>query len=81
MLWFFLLLALLLILLASTNRLEAIDEEAGKFFRKLRLAWEYAREDVDDVEFDIREEARARQAAETPASGDPADAAPAQPRE
>ena len=77
MLWVFLLLAVAVMLLAATNRLEAIDSSVASFFRRVRLAWDYAREDVDDVEGDIREHALAAQA--SAASGSPAGADAGQP--
>ncbi|MBA4741460.1 MAG: hypothetical protein H2060_01970 [Azoarcus sp.] len=76
MLWFFLILAIALMLLAATNRLEAIDSGVANFFRRLRLAWDYAREDVDDVEVEIREHARSQASAATADSGGTAEAAP-----
>ena len=50
MLWIFLLLAIALIVLAATNRIDAIDAGVSKLIRRVRLAWEYAKEDVDEVE-------------------------------
>lgn len=60
MAWFFLILAIVIVLLAVTNRLEHIDRSIVRFISKLRTAWEYAREDWEDTEAEIREEARRR---------------------
>jgi hypothetical protein len=64
MLWILLLLAAAVIFLVSTDRLESVDAWFARLFRKLSLAWAYIREDCEDLELEIREQARAARPAE-----------------
>lgn len=76
MAWFLLLLAIVIVLLAVTNRLERIDRAILRFVSKLRTAWAYAQEDWEDTEVEIREEARRRRADTVPEAAETAGKAP-----
>lgn len=76
MFWILLLIAVAVMVLAATDRLEAIDTHVARFFRKLKLAWEYVQEDCDDLESEIREHSRAARARKAdPATADAEDTA------
>lgn len=56
MLWVFLFFAAVLIYLAVTHRLAPLEERALRYVDKLKAAYEYAREDVSDVEDELAED-------------------------
>lgn len=74
MLWFFLLLAVTIAFLAVTNRIDRIDGWISGFIRKARAGWEYAREDVEDIEQELREKARTSATGQAPHDADEAPA-------
>jgi hypothetical protein len=70
MLWFFLLLAVAIAFLAVTNRIDDLDGWLSGLIRKARAGWDYAREDVEDIEHELREKVRPSGAGQPVADAD-----------
>lgn len=63
MVWIFLLLALAVMYVALTRQLSGADERLQLYWRKLLAALQYFKEDIADVEAELKDKAAARQAA------------------
>lgn len=77
MLWFFFLVAVALAFLAITNRIDGLDGWVTRACRKARAAWDYAREDIEDIEHELRSKAETHSAPEPEAAEEAAEEAPA----
>ena len=67
MIWIFLLIAIAIIYLAVTQRLQGIEERLTLYWEKAKVAFQYWKEDVSDVEAELKQkqEAQAMQATST----------------
>jgi hypothetical protein len=62
MVWIFLLLALAVMYVALTQQLSGVDERLQLYWKKVLAAFQYFKEDVADVEAELKEKAAAKSA-------------------
>lgn len=64
MVWIFLLLAIAVIYIAVTQRLEGLDERFELYRQKIAAAFAYLKEDIADVEAELKAKAAKQKAPE-----------------